>query len=152
MIRQPIISTKAPRELSPSQFTFFPPSWWQCRALFASLQRALHFSDSGMASSLASRSFTLATFAPRACLTKSSLYSSSCFTAPIRAFCSCNSTDLTSLSRPSLQGFAPKKPTSATRDVSGIRAMATQVEKSDQEWRAVLSPEQFRVLRQKGTE
>ncbi|KAG8364170.1 hypothetical protein BUALT_Bualt19G0099200 [Buddleja alternifolia] len=33
---------------------------------------------------------------------------------------------------------------------SGIIAMAVQ--KSDEEWRTVLSPEQFRILRQKGTE
>ena len=34
-----------------------------------------------------------------------------------------------------------------------VRVMATQsVEKSDEEWRAVLSPEQFRILRKKGTE
>ncbi|KAJ0640136.1 putative peptide-methionine (R)-S-oxide reductase [Helianthus annuus] len=34
----------------------------------------------------------------------------------------------------------------------GIVAMAAQVQKSEEEWRAVLSPEQFRILRQKGTE
>jgi peptide-methionine (R)-S-oxide reductase len=28
----------------------------------------------------------------------------------------------------------------------------TQVQKSEEEWRAILSPEQFRILRQKGTE
>nr|QJQ72329.1 methionine sulfoxide reductase B [Astragalus sinicus] len=37
---------------------------------------------------------------------------------------------------------------------SGIVAMAasSSVNKSEEEWRAVLSPEQFRILRQKGTE
>ncbi|KAJ7066243.1 peptide methionine sulfoxide reductase msrB [Mycena amicta] len=30
--------------------------------------------------------------------------------------------------------------------------MATKIEKSDDEWRAILSKEQFRVIRQKGTE
>lgn len=37
---------------------------------------------------------------------------------------------------------------------SGIVAMAGpgSVQKSEDEWRAVLSPEQFRILRQKGTE
>ncbi|XP_057788013.1 peptide methionine sulfoxide reductase B5-like [Salvia miltiorrhiza] len=37
---------------------------------------------------------------------------------------------------------------------SGVVAMATtnSVHKSDEEWRAVLSPEQFRILRLKGTE
>ncbi|KAH6789875.1 methionine sulfoxide reductase B 2 [Perilla frutescens var. frutescens] len=37
---------------------------------------------------------------------------------------------------------------------SGIVAMAAtgSVQKSEEEWRAVLSPEQFRILRQKGTE
>eukprot|EP00243_Klebsormidium_subtile_P013626 TRINITY_DN9117_c0_g1_i2.p2 TRINITY_DN9117_c0_g1~~TRINITY_DN9117_c0_g1_i2.p2 ORF type:complete len:132 (-),score=3.24 TRINITY_DN9117_c0_g1_i2:221-616(-) len=30
--------------------------------------------------------------------------------------------------------------------------MAGPVEKSEEEWRAILSPEQFRVIRQKGTE
>uniref|UniRef100_A0A5B7BNK5 Peptide-methionine (R)-S-oxide reductase n=1 Tax=Davidia involucrata TaxID=16924 RepID=A0A5B7BNK5_DAVIN len=36
----------------------------------------------------------------------------------------------------------------------GVVAMATSgsVQKSEEEWRAVLSPEQFRILRQKGTE
>ncbi|KAK9056602.1 hypothetical protein SSX86_023964 [Deinandra increscens subsp. villosa] len=33
----------------------------------------------------------------------------------------------------------------------GVLAMAA-VEKSNEEWRAILSPEQFRILRQKGTE
>ncbi|KAF8401601.1 hypothetical protein HHK36_012547 [Tetracentron sinense] len=37
---------------------------------------------------------------------------------------------------------------------SGIVAMAApgSVQKSEEEWRAILSPEQFRILRQKGTE
>ncbi len=35
-------------------------------------------------------------------------------------------------------------------DIRSIRMAAVQ--KSDEEWRAVLSPEQFRVLRKKGTE
>ncbi|KAJ7314435.1 peptide methionine sulfoxide reductase msrB, partial [Mycena olivaceomarginata] len=30
--------------------------------------------------------------------------------------------------------------------------MATKVEKTEEEWRAILSPEQFRIIRQKGTE
>ncbi|KAJ7210406.1 peptide methionine sulfoxide reductase msrB [Mycena pura] len=30
--------------------------------------------------------------------------------------------------------------------------MATKIEKSDEEWRAILSREQFRVIREKGTE
>ncbi|KAL9244767.1 hypothetical protein vseg_018498 [Gypsophila vaccaria] len=33
-----------------------------------------------------------------------------------------------------------------------LRSMASSVEKSEDEWRAVLSPEQFYILRQKGTE
>ncbi|KIL69415.1 hypothetical protein M378DRAFT_157675 [Amanita muscaria Koide BX008] len=32
------------------------------------------------------------------------------------------------------------------------KSMTPSVNKSDEEWRAVLSPEQFRILRQKGTE
>ncbi|KAJ7742789.1 methionine-R-sulfoxide reductase SelR [Mycena metata] len=32
------------------------------------------------------------------------------------------------------------------------RNMATKVEKTEDEWRAMLSPEQFRIIRQKGTE
>lgn len=37
---------------------------------------------------------------------------------------------------------------------SGVVAMAAtdSVQKSDEEWRAILSPEQFRILRLKGTE
>ncbi|GAU45335.1 hypothetical protein TSUD_84520 [Trifolium subterraneum] len=39
---------------------------------------------------------------------------------------------------------------------SGIVAMASptpgSVQKSEEEWQAILSPEQFRILRQKGTE
>lgn len=37
---------------------------------------------------------------------------------------------------------------------SGVVAMAAtdSVQKSDDEWRAILSPEQFRILRLKGTE
>src|ERR1044072_8280778 len=31
-------------------------------------------------------------------------------------------------------------------------AVAAMAQKSEEEWRAVLSPEQFRILRQKGTE
>jgi len=30
--------------------------------------------------------------------------------------------------------------------------LVTVVKKTEEEWRAVLSPEQFRILRQKGTE
>ncbi|KAJ7024828.1 Mss4-like protein [Mycena alexandri] len=32
------------------------------------------------------------------------------------------------------------------------RNMATKVEKTEDEWKAILSPEQFRIIRQKGTE
>ncbi|KAL7002951.1 peptide-methionine (R)-S-oxide reductase [Sarracenia purpurea var. burkii] len=34
----------------------------------------------------------------------------------------------------------------------GVAMAAAPVQKSDEEWRAILSPEQFRILRQKGTE
>jgi len=41
----------------------------------------------------------------------------------------------------------------ATTFLVGTRLMATaKVQKSDSEWRAVLNKEQFRVLREKGTE
>ena len=34
----------------------------------------------------------------------------------------------------------------------GVVSMAVPVNKSEEEWRTILSPEQFRILRQKGTE
>jgi peptide-methionine (R)-S-oxide reductase len=40
--------------------------------------------------------------------------------------------------------------TSPTRQLH--RTLMSNIPKSDQEWRAVLSPEQFRILREKGTE
>lgn len=53
-------------------------------------------------------------------------------------------------------GFGQLFHQSSKRGVSGGRvvAMASSgpVQKSEEEWRAVLSPEQFRILRQKGTE
>ncbi|XP_076919227.1 peptide methionine sulfoxide reductase B5-like [Bidens hawaiensis] len=36
--------------------------------------------------------------------------------------------------------------------VTTTASMSSQIQKSEDEWRAVLSPEQFRILRQKGTE
>lgn len=33
-----------------------------------------------------------------------------------------------------------------------MTAAADSVQKTEEEWRAILSPEQFRILRQKGTE
>ncbi|KAL8137308.1 hypothetical protein V2J09_003309 [Rumex salicifolius] len=49
--------------------------------------------------------------------------------------------------------FRRSNSSSSGRD-GGVVAMAasTPVQKSDDEWRAILSPEQFRILRQKGTE
>lgn len=53
-------------------------------------------------------------------------------------------------------GFGQLFHQSSKRSVSGGRVVAMAspgpVQKSEEEWRAVLSPEQFRILRQKGTE
>ncbi|GMY38905.1 peptide methionine sulfoxide reductase B5-like [Fagus crenata] len=63
----------------------------------------------------------------------------------------------TSLFKPHFRPFAPKPITTLTKRSfrGGVLAMAAapgSFQKSDEEWQAILSPEQFRILRQKGTE
>ncbi|KAJ7509667.1 Mss4-like protein [Mycena galericulata] len=49
--------------------------------------------------------------------------------------------------------YLSTSPTHTTGTLRLTRSMATtKVEKSEDEWRAILSPEQFRIIRQKGTE
>ncbi|XP_065869534.1 peptide methionine sulfoxide reductase B5-like [Euphorbia lathyris] len=54
----------------------------------------------------------------------------------------------------SLSGFGASFYRNKRHFRGGFTAMAANgpVQKSDEEWRAILSPEQFRILRQKGTE
>lgn len=50
----------------------------------------------------------------------------------------------------SVQSSAGRRRTLAMASSAG--GAETKVEKSEEEWRAILSPEQFRILRRKGTE
>ncbi|KAL2543942.1 peptide methionine sulfoxide reductase B5-like [Forsythia ovata] len=75
-----------------------------------------------------------------------------------------SSAPINSLSNSHIRSFSFAKPLKYCKTLSGLThrrgfrggvvAMAApgSVSKSEEEWRAILSPEQFRILRQKGTE
>lgn len=63
--------------------------------------------------------------------------------------------NLSAISAPGTTGFGLPRVSGGGKGRRGVAAMVyseNSVQKSEEEWRAILSPEQFYILRQKGTE
>lgn len=102
-----------------------------------------------MASLCATALKPIASFSSSSLVSVDSLCKAKCLSAKL------NNTGLISqfFSSSNLSALS-SKPANRSRNKAtrAIRGMATSVGKTEEEWRAVLSPEQFRILRQKGTE